>query len=361
MQRAQKNHQLIFQSLNNYFNMKKTFIKIVLFFLVVTIVVFFLIKSDYNKTVYQDNLKLPTENYEFEISAGDSSKIVAKKLLENGVFTKKTYYYFLYYLRNNDLANKIQAGKYILTTDKKISDLLILFQKAEEDQVKVRITEGTRKDEIAQELSLKLKENFDKDEFLTLTIDKNFISELQLNLEDSDKILDLEGFLYPDTYLFPKDADAKYVIKKLIDNYSKKINSLDYSEKITYSDIIIASLVEREGLNSEDKPLIAGIIKKRLEKSWFLNIDATLLYNKKDWKYELTTKDLQTDQPYNTYTRLGLPPTPICNPTINSISSVLFDKDSEYYYYIHDNKGNAYFAKTLFEHQSNIDKYLKND
>lgn len=330
--------------------MKKVFV--LTMFLFVLLVAFFLIaRSDYNNNLDQEKIFVSQE-IEFEVATGESSKSVINSLLEKGVLSKKQYYYFLVYLKLNDLSSTIQAGKYNINGSYSIKSLLALLQNGKGEQVWITIMEGLRKDEIAQTLADQLKDtkvSFSKEAFLEATNDADFIATL--NLENG--VSDLEGFLFPDTYLIPADCDEKYIIKLLIDTFKSKVGT------ITYEELIIASMVEREGNNETDRPIIAGIIKKRLAENWFLNIDATLLYAKKDWKYILTNKDLAENNEYNTYANKGLPPTPICNPSLESINSTIVDKETEYYYYIHGNDGVAYYAKTLTEHNNNITKYLK--
>ncbi len=108
----------------------------------------------------------------------------------------------------------------------------------------------------------------------------------------------------------------------------------------------------------DEKRIIAGILVKRLRAGWFLGVDATYLYAKKDWHATITAADIATDSPYNTRIHKGLPPTPICNPGLLSIQAVLTPKESSYWYYLHDNQGIIHYGKTAAEHQQNINVYL---
>ncbi|HVX93199.1 MAG TPA: endolytic transglycosylase MltG, partial [Candidatus Dojkabacteria bacterium] len=104
-------------------------------------------------------------------------------------------------------------------------------------------------------------------------------------------------------------------------------------------------------------PMIAGIINNRLNNGWLLQIDATLLYYYKDWLHVLTAAEIKTDEPYNTYTRPGLTPTPICNPGLVAINSALHPKANVYFFYLHDSHGNIHYAKTYEEHIQNYNTY----
>ena len=138
-------------------------------------------------------------------------------------------------------------------------------------------------------------------------------------------------------------------------------------EKLTLEEVIIlASIVEREGKTGQDRPVIAGVLLNRMQKGWPLETDATLQYalgyqskDKTWWKKTLTQDDKLIDSPYNTYMNPGFPPGPISNPGIQSINAVIYPKKTEYMYYLHDEKGNVHFAKSLEEHERNIETYLK--
>ena len=185
---------------------------------------------------------------------------------------------------------------------------------------------------------------------MALTTDSTFISTLGFPYQISD----LEGYLFPDKYAFANTVSTEDVLKTLVNNFQTKVGVKD-----TYEDIIVASMVEREGYTSSDRPMIADIIKRRLEEGWLLQIDATLLYPEKDWKHTITDVDKQKENPYNTYKYPGLPPTPICNPGLSAINATRNPESNSYYFYIHDPQGNIHYAKTLVEHNSNVQKHLR--
>jgi UPF0755 protein len=174
-----------------------------------------------------------------------------------------------------------------------------------------------------------------------------------------------EGYLFPDTYLIPKDADATTVVSILKNNFTNKIEEIGLSPEDPKLDeiVILASLIEREALRDDEKPMIASVIYNRLNDGMSLDIDATLQYAKgknasgKWWSIP-TGYDRQIDSPYNTYKNPGTPPSPIANPGIEAIKAAKSPSSSGYYYYIHDPKGNVHFSKTLSEHNQNIERYL---
>jgi len=121
-------------------------------------------------------------------------------------------------------------------------------------------------------------------------------------------------------------------------------------------DIILASIVEREAKNDEDRAKIAGVFINRLEKNMYLGADPTIQYAKGDWEL-LTSKDLKIDSPYNTYINKGLPPTPICNPGLESIKAVKNPEKNGWYYFFHLQDGTTIFSKDAAEHDANKAKY----
>lgn len=242
---------------------------------------------------------------------------------------------------------KIQAGEFRLSSKMSPSEILGQLNLGTFD-IRLTIIEGWRREQISEKLIKSGLSRFDQKEFL-------------------EKTADLEGQLFPDTYLIPKEADAPKIIEILLKNYKKK--SLSPSRET----LILASLVEREIPHEEDRPIVAGILLKRLSAGWPLQVDATVQYiiagRKCEgrsvkgevcewWPKNLTQKDLQVKSSYNTYLYKGLPPKPICNPGLSAIKATLNPTETEYWYYLSDKNGVTHFAKTIEEHNGNIQRYL---
>lgn len=175
-----------------------------------------------------------------------------------------------------------------------------------------------------------------------------------------------EGYLFPDTYLIPRDADINLVMSILYNNFGNKYTGVDGGKSgLTQQEIVtIASLIEREAKFAQDRPLVASVILNRLGIGMKLDIDATVQYalgweedEKRWWKKNLTINDLKISSPYNTYRNVGLPPTPISNPGLSSIMAVINPSKTNYLFYISDKSGHLHFAKTIEEHNANIQKY----
>ncbi len=173
-----------------------------------------------------------------------------------------------------------------------------------------------------------------------------------------------EGYLFPDTYRFYKNAKSEDVISKMKENFNKKImpeilEEIKKQNKTLKEVIIMASLLEEEVSAAEDRKLVSGILWKRLDFGMGLNVDAALTYVLGKTSHELTAEDLKLDSEYNTYRYRGLPPWPISNPGLDAILAALRPSPSPYLYYLTGKDGRTYYAKTLEEHALNKFKYLR--
>lgn len=311
----------------------------------------------YLKDSYESSLVAPLSDSKelitFTIEEGSSTDQIIQSLVDLEILTDRKGQFMKIYLSQNNLAASLQAGTFSIPKDLTIKELVKTLQNAGIPEVWVTLQEGLRADEFGEILATEFSTaggQFDKNKFMQLTIDPLFISQFELNGEPTN----LEGFLFPDRYLLPLESTEEEIITILVNNFKEKV-----SDTYTYEDVIIASMLEREGRNPEEKRMIADIINRRLQEKWYLGIDATLLYYYKDWKRELTFVELEEDQPYNTRIRIGLPPTPISNPGLVSIKAALDPQENEYYYYLHDNDGIIRYARTFEEHNTNISLYLQ--
>lgn len=172
----------------------------------------------------------------------------------------------------------------------------------------------------------------------------------------------LEWFIYPDTYRLPVDWNLDNFLKVVLDEFKDKIYSKYWDNANFYDKIIIASILEREEKNIINKPIVAGILEKRLNENIALGADATVCYS-----YELTQKEctptfiwnnIYKKSDYNTRSKIWLPPTPISNFTDDTMDAVVSPKSSPYYYYLHDLSWNIYYGKTLEDHNKNKIEHL---
>lgn len=200
-------------------------------------------------------------------------------------------------------------------------------------------------------------------------------------LSDKPKNASLEGYLFPDTYFIPKNPATGtdingIIIKKTLDNFSKKFTPQMLEQAklrglSVYKILTLASIIEKETGRSalsqeqkqsldEERKIVAGIFYNRLKIGMPLQSDATVNFVTKKNLPSPEIRDTEIDSPYNTYKYPGLPPGPICNPSLSSITAALYPTDTEYMYFLHDQKtGKAYYAQTYDQHLINKQKYLK--
>lgn len=279
----------------------------------------------------------------FSVKRGDSVKIIANNLKSEG-FIKDPVIFFLV-VKQFGLDSKIQAGDFFLSPSQNTIDIAKSLQTGTYD-VRIVIPEGIRAEEIADIL----KDRLD-------SYQESWRANLILH----------EGYLFPDTYSFAKDATIDQIISIMRDNFEQKYNQIPNKEKTRLSKeeiVIVASLVEREAKHAIDRPLVASVILNRYKIGMKLDIDATIQYalgyqkqEKRWWKKELTFADLELNSPYNTYRVAGLPPRPISNPGFEALNAVVNPAKTDYLFYISDKNGNNHYAKTNEEHEANKKKY----
>lgn len=286
------------------------------------------------------NDKTPTI---FVIKEGEGVREISNNLKTQGLIRDPIVFFLL--SRTEGLDKQFQAGDFRLNPSMSAMDIATNLTHGTLD-IWTTIPEGLRADEIADLLSKKLpgyKESWRQ------ILDQN------------------EGYLFPDTYLIPRDADINVLLSLLKNNFQKKYDSVKNTKTTALSDaqtITIASIIEREAVFAEDRPLVASVIINRLNMGMALQVDPTVMYalgyqadTKSWWKKDLTADDLKVNSPYNTYLNTGLPPTPISNPGLSAIEAALRPANTNYLYYYSDKQGHLHFATTLMGHEANIQKY----
>jgi UPF0755 protein len=313
---------------------------------------------------YLSNLIFMPLNKEIEakiitIEKGQASKETANELKNQGIIESPNAFYFYSILTNS--YRKIQAGDYLLSSQMSISQILKILTNGETAKEKITIVEGWDVEEIGD--YLESKQICTKQEFINSANDSKWAEKFSF-LKDKPKNLNLEGYIFPDTYYLNKNTTADEIIetalKKLeseLDN--KTLEEIKNQDKTIFEIITIASMIEKEVKTLEDKRLVSGVISNRLEIGMPLQVDATVIYAMGQEKEKVYTKDTKIDSPYNTYKYRGLPLGPISNPGIDSINAAIYPTQSNYIYYLSANNGKTIFSKTLEEHNYNKAKYLK--
>ncbi len=315
---------------------------------VVATVVFVLVVLGILLTQFQPVASTPQPSIQFVIPRGQAVQVIASRLRDAGIIRQPLA--FRLELQRLGKTDKLQAGSFQVSANMSLTQLVGTLTTGTND-IWVTIPEGWRREEIADSLATQELAVFNRDEFLTLT-DGN------------------EGMLFPDTYLVPRQATAKQLATLLTDTFETKVEE-GLSEEIAQSThsfpeaLIMASLVQREASSASEMPMIAGILWKRIEIGMPLQVDATLQYVKgynkteKAWWTSPLAADKQLSSPFNTYMNAGLPPRPIANPGLDAIKAALAPVETDNLFYIHDRTGQVHYAKTLEQHNANVQKYLR--
>lgn len=341
---------------------KKTFIIILLLILILITsfaIIFFHSLSPVDKK-NENEITFTVEN-------GWGKNKIIKELKNKDLIRSEFFSKIIVKLKNKEL----YAGTYKLSKDLSTNEILEIIEvgkNIENESIKITFVEGKRLTTYIKQIS----ENFpyteeeilntlSNKEYLNTLINKYwFITEDILN----EKIYyPLEGYLYPDTYEFKKNSKLEEIIEKMLDNMDSKLTN--YKDEIKLSSysihqiLTLASIVELEGVNKEDRSMVAGVFYNRLKSGMSLGSDVTTYYAvKKDFSRDLSQNDLDSCNGYNTRGTCvtGLPVGPIASPSLSSLSATIEPTENEYYYFVADKEKNTYFSKTSSEHVQTVAK-----
>ena len=249
--------------------------------------------------------------------------------------------FFKLYLKFRNDGKDIKAGNYELRGKFNIIELVSMLESGKSKVFKFTIIEGNTVKNVVDKLVANEKgsrENFEKAfkeiDFPYPTPDNNF-----------------EGYLYPETYFIPESYDEKAILNVFLKEFLKKFPVENYPDKDEfYQKFIMASILEREAAVESEKPLMASVFYNRIAKNMTLSADSTVNFVFNYEKKRIYYKDLEVDSPYNTYKNKGLPPGPICNPTVSSVNAAYNPADTEYLFFVTKGGGEHFFSKTYKEH-----------
>lgn len=300
------------------------------------------------------------------IPPGASAHTISLILAEEGIISNASL--FRFYASYKGLDQKLQAGDFKLYRNMSLADVLtkLMGGQIQREQVRIMIPEGLTAIQTAAclaEAGLGEEEQFlalmsSRDAFDTFS----FLQEVPL-----ERSFPLEGYIFPDTYDVHKDAGEREILNMMLQRFAsfytlsvqKRIEEMDFS---LHEVVTLASIVEREAIVDEERPLIAAVFLNRLQRGWLLQSCATVQYALGEVKPVLLYKDLEIQSPYNTYLYRGLPPGPIASPGEASLQAVLNPADVEYMFFVArgDGTGRHYFAKDLAGHNKNKRKAREN-
>lgn len=291
---------------------------------------------------------------EFAIEPGSSVQRAADQIADAGVPLNSTL--FLLLARLSGKSAKIKAGHYELkpgTSPLKLLDQLVRGQFAQEALV---IIEGWTFRQMRQAIA----------DHPALKHDTATLSERELLDKVAPGYKLAEGLFFPDTYLFAKGASELQVyrqahaqlVRRLDKAWAERAPGLPY--KTPYEALIMASIVEKETGTEADRTMIAGVFVNRLRRGMLLQTDPTVIYGMGDrYKGNIRKRDLETDTPYNTYTRAGLPPTPIALPGAAALAAAFNPAKTEAVYFVSRGDGSSEFSNNLTDHNRAVNKYQR--
>ena len=297
---------------------------------------------------------LPTggKNIEIKIPEGATFRQAVEILSQEKLMRDKGI--FLFIGRISGLDRKIRAGYYSITGSLSPLDIFKMLKRGQIIEYEITIVEGDSLREIAEKLSGKGIIN--KENFMTLSSDEDFLALYDINAPT------FEGYLFPDTYKIPKGMDPEYAIGMMINRMREKISSKLYARasELGFSErkiLTLASIIEKEAVTDEERPLISAVYHNRLRKKIPLQADPTAIYGIKSFREKITANDLRRRTPYNTYVINGLPPGPIASPSVKSIIAALYPADVPYIYFVSNDDRSHHFSVTAEEHLAAVKAY----
>lgn len=307
----------------------------------------------FRDAVYGDR-SLPAQQTDVVIERGATFARVVTALQDKGVLAHPIAFRILARLRHAD-AN-VKAGEYRFAAHQTSDEILQRLVRGEQFAVWVTIPEGYTAREIARTLAGRALGDASAYEHLFLAAGGITVA--------GARTPNLEGYLFPSTYLMPTDDSPAQIARVLVEQFRRELPAdaparARALHRTVPEMVTIASLIEREGKADDERPTIASVIYNRLRLGMPLEIDASIEYTFAEHHDVITKRDLESDSPYNTYRHVGLPPTPIANPGKPSLDAAFRPARSDYLYYVAKGDGHHAFAKTLQEHNANVARYLK--
>ena len=292
----------------------------------------------------------------FIVKKGSGLKTIAADLRRKGLIKNQSLFIVMAILRGE--CKNLKAGEYSLNLSMSPVTIFNVLTSGTIKTYSLTIPEGFTAEQIANTLG---KTNLiNKNEFAALVNDKEIA--VSYNIDGQG----LEGYLFPDTYLISRNMEARDLIDIMVKHFRRVFKEVTESRKFAASQslserevVTLASIVEKETANPEERPVIASVFLNRLKRGMRLESDPTVIYGLEKFNGNLTRRDILTPTQYNTYIIYGLPPGPIANPGRESLMAVINPTITDYLYFVSKNNGSHYFSETLSEHNRAVVKYQK--
>ncbi|PIX92429.1 endolytic transglycosylase MltG [Candidatus Kuenenbacteria bacterium CG_4_10_14_3_um_filter_39_14] len=306
------------------------------------------------------------EHTQFTISQGQSVNVISQNLFEDGIIKNKFVFETYTYLKG--IESKLKAGEYNLPNViniKRLTEILVAGEIPQEWELTV--IEGWTVKDIAWRLEnmgkFQTKELFEATGVNQPNNKFNFDISSYDFFSDKPAMANLEGYMFPDTYRFFAYATIDDIVRKMLNNFDKKLTlqlrqDIQAQGKTIFDIITMASIIEREVMTDNDRAIVSGIFWKRFEAGVPLQADSTINYITGKKTPALSAEDLKINSFYNTYLYGDLPPGPISNPGLASIKAAIYPAASDYWYFLTDSQSNVHYGRDFEEHKANKEKYL---
>lgn len=333
--------------------LKKPLLTVIL----VCIVAFFWYRHMLSPVDASSDARIPVK-----VEQGMATASIASLLKEKGVI--RSSWAFNIYVRTHGAASSLHAGSFVFQPSMGVDRVVAELTSGQVGEVSVTIPEGYTVLDIDKLLADKGLIQAGEFAECALTCDFSSFEFLPKASGLADRGGKVEGYLYPDTYFVnPADFVPKFFIERLLGTFRTKVvdahrAQIAASGRSLHEVVTMASLIEEETRAADERPIVSGILWKRIDEGMGLYVDATIRYIAEKQTGALTVNDLAVDSPYNTRKYRGLPPGPIASPSLSSIEAALEPEKSPYYYYLHGSDGKIRYAVTNDEHNANKAKYL---
>jgi peptidoglycan lytic transglycosylase G len=322
--------------------------------LMIVIIVALYLAVQFQQEMYRENNL--TQVVDIDLNRGDSLKSLAMQLQQNGLTEKPEY--FIWWVRLMGNAHHLQAGEYQVQPGQTLAALLNDMVMGNVRRYSLTLVDGWNVRQVIQ------------------AIQSNPLIQHSIEPMNNDSIMQAinkagehpEGRFFPDTYFIRKGEKDSEILLRAYQAMEKTLDELWQTRdpglpfETPYQALILASIVEKESASAEERALIAGVFINRLRKNMRLQTDPTVIYGiGESYDGDIRYRDLRNDTPYNTYTRKGLPPTPIAMPGRGAIEAVMHPAQTDYLYFVarNDGSGTHLFSSTLQEHEKNVDEYQR--
>jgi len=296
----------------------------------------------------------------FGVTSGQGSTEISRQLKQQGFIRSPLVFQF--YVWTQGISSKLKTGEYFLSQNLSSQEIAEILFKGPGKTKEKRLTfiEGWTLNDFAN--YLENQGMVKSQDFWPAVQQKASYWDQYEFLAAKPKNLDLEGYLFPDTYRIYSDTTAEEIVKKMLDNLGAKLTDDILSEikrqgKTVHEILTLASILEKEVSTDSDRKLVADIFYKRLAADIALQADSTVNYASGKSVSRASAGDLKIDSPYNTYKYRGLPPGPICNPGLSAIMAAIYPTPNSYYYFLTTPEGKVIYSQTYDEHVAAKNKY----